>query len=115
MANKSSGKQRLGFAGDPRVPFSWAGWNDALNGKPMDYYLLDRAPSVACAQAYETARFRVMALRDAGLTVPRWNSMKTVPPAIHAALSLTNSLNVMNLKEGTGYWPSGPNFWREAA
>ena len=115
MTNVPYKTRRLGFAGDPRVPFAWAGWNDALNGKPMDYYLLDRAPSVACAQAYETARFRVMALRDAKLPVPRWNSMKSVPPAIHAALSLSNSLQRMAMDEGTGYWPSGPKFWREAA
>jgi hypothetical protein len=107
--------RRLGYAGDPRVPFAWAGWNDARDGKPMDYYLIDRAPTVACAQAYETARLRVMALRDAGLPVPRWNSMKAVPPAIHTALSLANSLNRMNLKEGKGYWPAGSDFWSEAA
>ena len=107
--------RRLGYAGDPRVPFAWAGWNDALNGKPMDYYLLDRAPSMACAHAYETARFRVMALRDAGLTPPRWNSMKSVPGAIHAALSLSNSLQVMSRNEGAPYWPTGSNYWRPAA
>lgn len=107
--------RRLGYAGDPRVPFAWAGWNDALNGKPMDYYLLDRAPSMACAHAYETARFRVMALRDVGLTAPRWNSMKSVPGAIHAALSLSNSLQVMSRNEGTPYWPTGSNYWRPAA
>jgi hypothetical protein len=107
--------RRLGFAGDPRVPFAWAGWNDALNGKPLDYYLLDRAPTPACAQAYETARYRVMALRDAKLTVPRWNSMKVVPPAIHAALSLTNSLQAMARDEGAPYWPTGNKFWRAAA
>jgi hypothetical protein len=107
--------RRLGFAGDPRVPFAWAGWNDARDGKPMDYYLIDRAPTVACAQAYETARLRVMALRDAGLPVPRWNSMKAVPPAIHAALSLTNSLQAMARDEGAAYWPTGSKHWREAA
>lgn len=107
--------RRLGFAGDPRVPFAWAGWNDALNGKPLDYYLLDRAPTPACAQAYETARYRVMALRDAKLNVPRWNSMKVVPPAIHAALSLTNSLQAMARDEGAPYWPTGNKFWRAAA
>ena len=115
MINKSSGKQRLGFAGDPRIPFAWAGWNDALAGRPMDYYLLDRAPTPVCAHAYETARFRVMALRDAGLTVPRWNAMKSVPPAIHAALSLTNSLQVMARAEGKPYWPTGSKYWMEAA
>ncbi len=40
----------------------------------MDYCLLDRAPTPACAHTYETARFRVMALRDAGLKVPRCKS-----------------------------------------
>ena len=115
MINKSSGKQRLGFAGDPRVPFSWAGWNDALLGRPMDYHLLDRAPHPACATSYELARLRVMALRDAGLPVPRWNSMKSVPPAIHAALSLSSSLNSMSRAEGKGYWPVGPNHWMAAA
>jgi len=107
--------RRLGYAGDPRVPFAWAGWNDAMSGKPMDYYLLDRAPSVACAHAYETARFRVIALRDAKLPVPRWNSMKSVPGAVHAALSLTNSLQVMACSEGAPYWPAGSKYWREAA
>lgn len=107
--------RRLGYAGDPRVPFAWAGWNDALNGKTMDYYLLDHAPSPACAQAYETARYRVMALRDAKLNVPRWNSMKSVPPAIHAALSLTNSLQAMARDEGAAYWPTGAKYWRAAA
>ena len=113
--NKSNNKARLGYAGDPRVPFAWAGWNDAREGKPMDYYLIDRAPHPACAFAYETARFRVMALRDAKLTVPRWNSMKSVPGAVHAALSLTNSLQVMSLNEGTPYWPTGSDYWRPAA
>lgn len=107
--------RRLGYADDPRVPFAWAGWNDALHGKPIDYYLLDRAPNPACAFAYETARYRVMALRDAKLTVPRWNSMKSVPPAIHAALSLTNSLQIMARDEGTPYWPTGSKYWRAAA
>lgn len=115
MANIPYQTRRLGFAGDPRVPFAWAGWNDALAGRPFDYYLIDRAPTPACAQAYETARYRVLALRDAGLTVPRWNSMKTVPPAIHAAISLTNSFQVMARAEGTAYWPTGPNHWRAAA
>ena len=56
-----------------------------------------------------------MALRDAGLTVPRWNAMKSVPPAIHAALSLTNSLQVMARAEGKPYWPTGSRYWMEAA
>ena len=107
--------RRLGFAGDPRVPFAWAGWNDASGGKAMDYYLIDRAPTPACAQAYETARLRVMALRDAGLKPPRWNSMKSVPPAIHAALSLSNSLQTLARIEGAPYWPTGSKYWMEAA
>jgi hypothetical protein len=81
----------------------------------MDYYLIDRAPHRACAAAYETARYRVMALRDAGLTVSRWKSMQSVPPMIHSAYILSNSLNKMSRDEGAGYWPAGPNFWREAA
>ena len=44
MVNIPHKTRRLGYAGDPRVPFAWAGWNDALAGRPMDYYLLDRAP-----------------------------------------------------------------------
>ena len=115
MANVTHKTRRLGYAGDIRVPFAWAGWNDALKGWPMDYYLIDKAPSVSCAQAYETARFRVMALRDAGLPVPRWNSMKSVPPAIHAALSLSNSLQRMAMDEGAGYWPIGHRYWMAAA
>lgn len=115
MANIPHKTRRLGYAGDPRVPFAWAGWNDALAGRPIDYLLLDRAPTPVCAHAYETARFRVLALRDAGLTVPRWNSMKSVPPAIHAALSLTNSLQVMARAEGNAYWPTGSKYWMAAA
>ena len=115
MANMHSRVRRLGYAGDPRVPFAWAGWNDALAGRPLDYYLLDRAPTPACAHSYEIARYRVMALRDAGLTVPQWHNMKSVPPAIHAALSLANSLQVMAHAEGTAYWPTGPKDWRPAA
>ena len=115
MINIPHKTRRLGFAGDPRVPFSWAGWNDALLGRPMDYHLLDRAPHPACATSYELARLRVMALRDAGLPIPRWNSMKSVPPAIHAALSLSSSLNSMSRAEGKGYWPVGPNHWMAAA
>lgn len=113
--NNSSVKHRLGYAGDPRVPFAWAGWNDARDGKPMDYYLLDRAPTPACAHAYETYRYRVMALRNAGLPIPAWKSMKSVPPAIHAAIALSGSLNKMSRDEGAGYWPIGTTGWRAAA
>ena len=76
MANIPHKTRRLGYAGDPRVPFAWAGWNDALAGRPLDYYLLDCAPSPVCAHAYETARYRVMALRDAGL--PVWSAKRPV-------------------------------------
>lgn len=114
MINVPYKTRRLGFANDRRVPFAWAGWNDALLGRPMDYHLIDRAPTPACAQAYETSRFRVMALRDAGLPIPRWNSMKSVPPAIHAALSLANSLQRMAMDEGACYWPSGHRYWMAA-
>jgi hypothetical protein len=107
--------RRLGFAGDPRVPFAWAGWNDALSGKALDYYLIDRAPTPACAQAYETARLRVMALRNAGLKTPRWSSMKSVPPAVHAALAVANKLQSLAQFEGAPYWPTGSKYWREAA
>ena len=113
--NKSNNKARLGFAGDPRVPFAWAVWNDAREGKPMDYYLIDRAPHPACAAANETARYRVMALRKAGLPIPAWKSMKSVPPMIHSAYTLSNSLNKMSRDEGAGYWPVGTSGWREAA
>jgi len=113
--NKSNNKARLGFAGDPRVPFAWAGWNDALHGKPLDYYLLDRAPTPVCAAAYETARLRVMALRDAKLPIPSWRSMKSVPTAIHSAILLANSLNKMARTDHEGYWPVGTSGWREAA
>lgn len=115
MANRPNLKQALGFAGDPRVPFAWAGWNDALAGRPMDYYLIDRAPNAACAIAYEVARYRVMALRDAGLPVPKWRSMKTLPPAILSAVQLANSFNAMDRGENRGYWPVGPNHWMAAA
>jgi len=113
--NNSNNKARLGYSGDPRVPFAWAGWNDALHGKPMDYYLIDRAPHPSCATSYEIARFRVMALRKAGLPIPAWKSMKSVPPMIHKAYTLTNSLNKMSRNEGAGYWPVGIYGWREAA
>lgn len=115
MTNTPYKTRRLGFTGDVRVPFSWAGWNDAMQGRPMDYKLLDRALSPACAHAYETARLRVLALRAAGLPVPRWNSVKHVPPAIHAAISLTNSFNAMARAEGAGIWPTGQKYWRAAA
>jgi hypothetical protein len=113
--NRSYKKQNLGYRGDPRVPFAWAGWNDALHGKPLDYYLLDRAPTPVCAAAYETARLRVMALRDAKLPIPSWRSMKSVPTAIHSAILLANSLNKMARGDQKGYWPVGANGWREAA
>ena len=115
MANIGSKTRRLGYAGDLRVPFAWAGWNDAMHGRPMDYKLIDHAPNPYCAHSYEIARYRVMALRDAGLTVPRWNSMKTVPPAIHAALSLSGSLQDMANRKGAAYWPMGPKHWKAAA
>lgn len=115
MTNVSPQTLRLGYAGDRRVPFAWAGWNDALKGRPMDYYLIDHAPTPACAHAYETARLRVMALRDAGLPVPAWKNMKGVPPAIRSALSITNSFNAMGRAQGRGYWPVGPSHWMDAA
>jgi hypothetical protein len=107
--------KRLGYKNDARVPYACAGWNDAAHGLPIDYKLLDRAPSPACAQSYEMARLRVLALRMAGLPVPNWRSARAVPPAIHAAITLTNSFNSMARAEGAGFWPTGSKYWREAA
>ena len=115
MGNVTYKTRPLGYPGDARVPYAWAGWNDALAGRPMDYNRIDRAPSIACAHAYETARLRVLVLRNSGLPVPPWHSMKSVPKAIQAALALTNSLQVMARAEGNPYWPTGPNHWKAAA
>lgn len=115
MANMRSKGTPLGYAGDRRVPFAWAGWNDALAGHPFNYYLVDRAPNPACAHAYEIARYCVMALRDAKLTVPQWHSLESVPPAIHAAFAISSSFNDMGRAEGKCYWPTGPDHWRAAA
>jgi len=103
-----------GYKGDPRVPYAWKGWNDALFGHPFDYTLLDRAQDSALGGAYETARLRVLALRDAGLPVPFWKSPKSIPRAIDAALSLTSSLNKMARAEQRGFWPIGKSGWLPA-
>ena len=115
MTNTNNKKRQLGFRGDPRVAFAQSGWSDAREGRPINYRLLDQAEFHYQAQAYETARFRVMALREAGLPVPVWRSTKTVPPTIHAAINLANSFNSMSRKEGAGYWPIGPKYWQPHA
>lgn len=73
MKNTSDTTRKLGFRGDPRVAFAQAGWSDAREGRPINYRLLDQAEFYCQAQAYETARFRVMALREAGLPIPAWH------------------------------------------
>jgi len=113
MSNISSIKRKLGFSGDPRTSYAQAGWQDALNGRPINYRLLDSGDRFQ-AMAYETARYRVLALRAAGLTVPNWNSARTVPPAVRAAIALANSYNAMGRRDGEGYWPVGPNGWQAA-
>lgn len=107
-------KVRLGFRGDVRVPYAQAGWEDARNGRPFDYRFVDTAPNAAAAQSYEVARYRVMALREADLAVPAWNSTRAVPPAIYAAIALAKSFNRMSREKGGGYWPVGASGWQPA-
>lgn len=106
--------RRIGYRGDIRVPYAQAGWEDARNGRPFDYRFVDTAPDPAAAQSYEIARYRVMALREARLNVPAWNSTRAVPPAIHAAITLTASLNRMSRESDGGYWPVGASGWQPA-
>lgn len=116
MLNQGGRKKRIGYRGDGRVPYARQGWEDARQGRPFDYALLDRAADRAFAAAYETMRLRVLALRDAGMTVPQWKSEKSVPPVIHGALTHSGELNKACRKaDGRGYWPVGRTGWLPAA
>ena len=114
MTNKGNRKRALGYKSDPRVPYARAGWNDALAGRPYDYALCDRAPSSDCAQAYETARLRVLALQAHGERVPAWRAAG-LGPAVRAAMLTANLMNKAHRMHGTGgFWPVGPNHWQAA-
>jgi hypothetical protein len=116
MLNQGGRKKRIGYRGDGRVPYARQGWEDARLGRPFDYALLDRATDRAFAAAYETMRLRVLALRDAGLTVPQWKSSKSVPPVIHGALTRTAEMNKAGREDaGRSYWPVGRAGWLPAA
>ena len=115
MPNSGNAKKPLGDKSDPRVPYSRAGWNDALHGRPYDYALCDRAPSPACAKAYETARLRVMALRAYDERVPAWRAISVVP-AIRQAMTTANLMNKAHRELGTGgFWPVGSDHWQAPA
>lgn len=115
MSNTGHRKAPLGNKSDPRVPYSRAGWNDALQGRPYDYALCDRAPSSDCAKAYETARLRVMALQAYGERVPAWRAAG-LGPAVRAAMTTANLMNKAHRELGTGgFWPIGPAGHRAAA
>jgi hypothetical protein len=103
MHNVTGRRRRIGYNGDTRVPYARAGWEDARNGRPWDYALVDNAKSPACGVAYETARFRVIALITEGNKVPAWNAV-TVPPRIHAAITQANAINKEARNNGVQYW-----------
>jgi hypothetical protein len=107
-ANNSNRRRVLGYAGDARLPFAQRGWEDARLGRPFDYAFVDAAPAMAQATAYELARFRVMALRDSGHSVPAWRKAEVVPSLVRRAMRAANAT-------AATYWPRGPAGWMPAA
>lgn len=114
IKNISGRKQRVGFKNDLRTPYARQGWEDARQGRPFDYQLVDRADRF-CAGAYETMRLRVLALRDAGHDIPRWLTDRTMPPRVTGLVNEAGVLNRGSRENGLGYWPVGEKGWQEAA
>ena len=101
MSNVSgTSRSSLKAKNDPRVPYCHAGWEDARNGRPFNYALVDAAPTKARAYAYELGRCRVILLKSLNLAVPAWNANTTVPPKVAAAIKLATSINVDCKRQG---------------
>ena len=113
IKNTGGRKRRVGFKGDVRTPYARRGWEDARQGRPFDYALVDRIDSY-CAGSYELMRLRVMALIDAGFNVPRWNTNATMPPAVHGAMDRAMEINAASRRDGICYWPVGATGWQPA-
>ncbi|MFN7640459.1 MAG: hypothetical protein ACK5PR_01790 [bacterium] len=113
--NITGAKRRIGYKGDLRVPYAFAGWNDALHNRPFNYSMVDSAPSSYLAIAYESARLRVLALRMAGIPVPKWNTPSSVPPRVHGAFSQATELNKAARIHGTIIFPIGAKGWQPIA
>jgi hypothetical protein len=113
MSNNAGMKKiPIGYRGDPRITYAHAGWEDARQGKPFDYNLVDSAPRPDQAHAYENNRLRVFALMAKGHKITKWNVAEKVPPKIKAAITLANNINMQSRIEGTGFWPIGKAGWQ---
>lgn len=111
MQNVNSLRRAIGYPGDKRVPYARRGWEDARLGLPFNY---DVAGSRACVAAYEQARLRVLALRDAGLKVPQWKTERGIPSLVRSAYLQTNDINAALNGTGQAYWPVGSGGWLDS-
>lgn len=80
IANLSSSKTRI-QRGDPRAVAAYAGWHDALAGRPLNPIFSDH-PNQYIACAYMAWRYRAVETKRVLGTVPVWRSMKSVPKKI---------------------------------
>jgi len=62
------------------------GWNDVIEGKPIDYNYIDSCKKWV-AIAYENGRHRAISVIRCGLNPPAWNSLERIPPKITGAVN----------------------------
>lgn len=88
MANASVGKSRI-TRDDPRVAAAFAGWHDALNGRPLNPYYADHAHEHV-AGTYMNWRLRATAVKCGGVKVPMWRTTRQVPHQVMEAFRYIN-------------------------
>lgn len=67
--------------GDPRAAAAYAGWHDALAGRPLNPIFSDH-PNQYIACAYMAWRYRAVEVKRVFGTVPVWHTMKSVPKRV---------------------------------